>query len=366
MPSLHFSLRWMALATLLASMSAAGFRVPGTNYPAQVREEISILPGGRALRPFGHQVLTGTAPFAIAISPTGKTIVTANIGLSKSIGLDRPSITVIVPGKHGSAWTLADYTAESRRPDPKVWQGVTAGLAVVSDNGAWISERRYGRGRVVEVNLSTGYRKGRVQLERRSLLRQLHQRALVFDLARNLLIVLDQANNRVAIVDLKRLAVVASVKTGILPIAAALSLDGKRLYVANTGGAASLSIIDLSDPAAPKHVAEVPLSQSPSISGVGGIAVHGDEVYVSLAHEDAIAIVSGQTGLQVRRLDSVANSASRSLSRNHASGNGIRSESRTPAGRRSRHQRSRRDRSGLAQGAWVCASGMVPGSGDGA
>ena len=106
--------RRMALATLIVCASAAGLRVPGSNYPAQVREEVSILPGGRALRPFGHQVLTGTAPFAIAVSPSGKTIVTSNIGLAKSIGLDRPSITVIVPSKRDSAWNLEDFHPEPR------------------------------------------------------------------------------------------------------------------------------------------------------------------------------------------------------------------------------------------------------------
>ena len=43
------------------------FRVPGLNYPAQVREEVSILPGGRALRPFGRQFLAVTGVFAIAV-----------------------------------------------------------------------------------------------------------------------------------------------------------------------------------------------------------------------------------------------------------------------------------------------------------
>src|ERR1700692_4877381 len=77
--------------------AVAGFRVPGINYPAQIRQEISILPGGRVLRPFGKQVLTGTGPFAVAVSPTGKTIVTANLGISTAIGVSRPSITVITP-----------------------------------------------------------------------------------------------------------------------------------------------------------------------------------------------------------------------------------------------------------------------------
>ena len=297
--------RWTALASALVFLtvtSAPGFRVPGINYPAQVREDVSILPGGRALRPFGRQVLTGTAPFAIAVSPSGKTIVTANIGLSKSIGLDRPSITVIVPGKRDSAWNLEDFHAEPRRPDPKAWQGVTTGLAVTGDNSAWISEGDSGR--VVELNLSTGNRKAVVSLNVEHYTGSFTD-ALVYDPVRNLIVVLDPANFRAVVIDLKRAAVVASAKTGVLPIALALSTDRKRLYVVNTTPP-SLSIIDIADPAAPKNVAEVPLNEMPGRSGTAGaetdaaapsgIAMHGDEVYVSLAHEDAIAIVNGKTG----------------------------------------------------------------------
>ncbi len=289
----------MVCVTLAICSSAAGFRLPGSNYPAQVREEVSILPGGRVLKPFGRQVMTGTAPFALAISPSGKTIVTANIGWSKSIGLDRPSITVIAPGKHGSAWSLADFHTEARRTDSKAWQGVTTGLAVVSDGSAWVSEGDSGR--VVEVNLSTGNRKGVVSLNADPYSGSFTD-ALGYDPARNLLVVLDPANFRVAVVDLKRAVVMASVKTGVLPVALAMSADGKRLYVANTGGTPSLSIIDLADSSAPRNVAEVPLTEGPRTeSGTGGaapsgIAVHGDEVYVSLAHDDAVVVVNGQTG----------------------------------------------------------------------
>jgi sugar lactone lactonase YvrE len=251
--------------------------------------------------------MTGTAPFAIAVSPSGKTIVTANIAWSRSIGLDRPSITVIVPGKRDSAWNLADFNAEPRRSDPKAWQGVTTGLAVIGDNSAWISEGDTGR--VVEVNLATGSRKASVTLNKDQYTSSFTD-ALVYDSARNLLVVLDPANSRAALIDLKRAFVVASAKTGVLPVALALSADGKRLYVVNTAPP-SLSIIDLSDPTAPKNVAEVALGEMPERSeaaGVeasaaetggpapSGIAVHGDEVYVSLAHDDAIAIVDGKTG----------------------------------------------------------------------
>ena len=272
------------------SALAAEFRVPGLNYPAQVRDQLSILPGGRVLRPYGRQVLTGTAPFAIAVSPSGKTIVTANIGISSAIGVMRPSITVIVPGKHGDAWSLSDFPAEPRHPRSQAWQGLTTGLAVVNDGDAWLAEGDSGR--VVEVNLSTGTRKGAVNLNVDPYSHSFSD-ALVLDPSRNLLIVLDQANSRAVLVDLKRELVTASAKTGLLPMALAFSADGSRLYVANAGSAntGSLSILDISDRAAPKPLFEVPLpGASPS-----GMAVNGDEVYISLADDDLIAVVNGKT-----------------------------------------------------------------------
>jgi hypothetical protein len=290
MESMAIGGRRTVLGTLLVfCTSAAGFRVPGINYPAQIREEVSILPGGRVLRPFGRQVLTGTAPFAIGVSPSGRTIVTANLGLSKAIGLDRPSITVIVPGKHDSAWTLSDFHAEARRLDSKSWQGVTTGLAVMSDKSAWVSEGDTGR--VVEIDLSNGNRKSAVNLNGDHYTESFTD-ALTLDAARNLVFVLDQANFRVGVIDIKRAVVIASVKTGGMPSALALAADGKRLYVANTKPP-SISIIDVADPATPRNLSEVSLAED---GAPAGIAVHGDQVYVAQSHDDSIALVNGMTG----------------------------------------------------------------------
>ncbi len=205
MKRMHLRANWTVLATfgLLGTflyLEAGEFRVPAVNYPAQIREEVAILPGGRALRPFGRLVLTGTGLFGIAISPSGKTIVTNNIGISTAIGVSRPSITVITPGKPGVAWNLADFAAEPRQSRAQAWQGVTRGIAVTSDGVAWISEGDTGR--VVEVNLTSGSRKGAVSLNGDK--SNSFTDSLIHDAARNLLIVLDQANFRAAIIDLKR------------------------------------------------------------------------------------------------------------------------------------------------------------------
>src|SRR5205814_990975 len=58
---------------------------------------------------------------------------------------------------------------------------------------------------------------------------------LALDTERNVLYVIDQANFRVAVVDLRTHKVTASVRVGRLPFALALSPDRKRLYVTNFG-----------------------------------------------------------------------------------------------------------------------------------
>src|SRR5207237_2325805 len=58
---------------------------------------------------------------------------------------------------------------------------------------------------------------------------------LALDAERNILYVVDQANFRVAVVDVRSRQVTASLRVGRLPFALALSPDRKRLYVTNFG-----------------------------------------------------------------------------------------------------------------------------------
>jgi DNA-binding beta-propeller fold protein YncE len=268
----------------LLCISAVDYRVPGVNYPAQLREDLTILPGGRVLRPYGKQILTGTGVACVDVSPNGKTIVAANIGISLGIGLNRASITVIVPDRHGLAWGLSDFAPDPLDWKNRAWQGVSTGLAVNGEGTALLSEGNSGR--VVELNLSAGTRKRAIDLNTPDYPGSFTG-PMAFDPASGLLFVLDQANGRTAIVDTKRGLPLASVKTGSMPIALALSSGDKRLYVAN---AESLSITDISSPTAPSVIRSMALASEPA-----GIAVRGNEVYLSIPAEDEIAIVNAAT-----------------------------------------------------------------------
>ncbi len=184
------------------------------------------------------------------------------------------------------------FSAEPRTPRSTAWQGVTTGLAVVSDGAAWISEGDSGR--VVELSLSSGSRKIAVSLNGEKYSNSFSD-ALAYDPDRTLLIALDQVNSRAVLIDARKGVVLSSVKTGAMPASLALSADGKRLYVANAGEG-SVSIIDIGDPAAAKVIAETAIGEPGGKTALQGIAVHGDEVYASLPYADAIGIVNGTTG----------------------------------------------------------------------
>jgi YVTN family beta-propeller protein len=174
----------------------------------------------------------------------------------------------------------------------------------------------------------------------------------------NTLYVLDQGNWRVVLVDAHRLAVISSIPTGAYPFGMALSPDGKRLYVTNTGlfeyktipGAdrghpletglhfapfgypsqsaregttaegkeipglgdensdrgSSLWTYDISDSAHPAIAARLRLGDKITEADQGtvgsaaptGVAAEANAVYVSLAHEDSVVKVSAN-GKQV-------------------------------------------------------------------
>lgn len=294
-----------ALATLIIVLSsfAAEFRVPAHDYMPQIRDGIAILPGGRVLRPYGKQVLTGTGPFAIAVSPSGKTIVSANVGISSATGINRPSLTVIIPGRNDTPWNLTDLAAEPEQPRNRGWQGLTTGLAVVSDGSAWVTEGDTGR--IVEVSLSSGGRKASIDLNSGEFRGSFSDR-LALDAPSGLMLTLDRANFRAVLANLKHSTLLSSVKTPNVPVAAAFAPDAKRMYVVSAAylgdnpKPATLSVFDIVDTTAPKLAFEVPLGgssdQTPAGVAPAGILIHGDDVYVTLSNSDSVVVVNGSTG----------------------------------------------------------------------
>lgn len=211
---------------------AADFRPPAAQRYAQVAAAGSILPGGRVVQPVGVQIPTGPGPFGLAVNRKG-TVATADIGY------ERVGVTVIDPPvpKKQTMWqvhTIAARTphgqaAEQADPD---WKGVFSGIAFDGDKSIWVSEGDSGRLRMLDTN--TGNRQKLVSLDQGEW-KHSFAADLAMDPARHLIFVVDQANFRVAIVDARKGAVIASVRVGRMPFAIALSPDGNTAYVTNAG-----------------------------------------------------------------------------------------------------------------------------------
>ena len=222
---------WRAVwpVTLAAALHAADFRPPaGTRTAARRPGAETILPGGRILTPLGRQFNTGPGAFGLAVSPDGKLAVTANGGPG------RFSLTVL--DMSGEPWRTRELRTKTREEkaarDEDDWRSVFMGLAFSGDRRLFASEGNSGR--VREISLPGGQVQRLLELNQGGW-RDSYSGDLAYDARRRLLYVVDQANFRVAVFDAPSGRMLASVRTGRLPFKAALSPDGRRLYVTNIG-----------------------------------------------------------------------------------------------------------------------------------
>src|SRR5438445_4385348 len=94
-----------------AILAAAEYSAPAGTRPALRRPGApSILPGGRIIAPLGVQYITGPGPFGLAISPSGKTIVSANSGP------ERFSLTLLDRDKSGHR-LVRHFVARGKKED---------------------------------------------------------------------------------------------------------------------------------------------------------------------------------------------------------------------------------------------------------
>lgn len=345
-------MRSLLLLAITASLIAADFSAPAGTRPAVRRPGAdTVMPGGRILTPLGRQLPTGPGPFGIAMSPAGSTLVTSDGGP------DRYSLTVFRKDSR-ERWRgthhIAPHTKWGEPDDEGDWRSVFMGLAFGSERELFASEGNSGRVRAIDP--VTGTLKRTFDLNSDGY-RDSYTGDLAYDAGRGLLWVVDQANFRIAGIDVKQGRVVSSVRVGRLPFALALSPDGKKAYVTNLGmfeykplpgadpkraretglpfpafgfpspdadkgvrretaaGAVdvpglgdanvpesnSLAIIDLADPAKPSVEAfvrtGVPFGRETSGgSSPSGVAITPDYVFVSNAHNDSITVVERSSG----------------------------------------------------------------------
>jgi YVTN family beta-propeller protein len=347
----------LLLVFLTLSLLAAEYSAPAGIRPALRRPgAASILPGGRIISPLGHQYMTGPGPFGLAISASGRRLVSANSGP------DRFSLTVLERDKSG-AWSVRQLVAPRKKPGEKEdersekgeesWHSVFMGLAFATEHTVYASEGNSGRVRLVD--LASGAARKIYDLNQDGF-EDSFTGDLAFDADRGVIYVLDQANFRMVAIDVRKQRVLSSVRLGRLPFALALSPDKRTAYVTNIGmfeyepvpgvdratvreaglpfpafgfpspesrggarretargpvdvpglgdpnvrEANSLAVIDLADPAAPKVEAfihtGVPFGAgTDGGSSPSGVVAAAGRVFVSNGHNDSITVIDAKT-----------------------------------------------------------------------
>jgi YVTN family beta-propeller protein len=229
-------MRYLPLV-LAIPLAAAEYSAPAGIRPALRRPgAASILPGGRIISPLGRQYVTGPGPFGLAISASGKTLVSANSGP------DRFSLTVMEQEK-GGQWQVRQLIApkkknskadggERREDKDEDWHSVFMGLAFANEHTVYASEGNTGRVRLLDLQ-SGGTRK--LYDLNRDGFADSFTGDLAFDADRGIVYVLDQANFRMVAIDVRKQRVLSSARLGRLPFALALSPDKRKAYVTNIG-----------------------------------------------------------------------------------------------------------------------------------
>jgi YVTN family beta-propeller protein len=324
----------------VASTTSAG--IPGAPVLSGVE---AILPNGREIQPVGPWIPLAPYPFAIAVKPGGAQVAIPSIGFPFALNIvDNPSTPTPAVSR------LPGFDAV--KSDPSV--EVHTGLAYSPDGKTlYVATGDSGK---VDLYSTADWRKiGEIPLDVPIGPTDHTASFAASVLVSNdgcTLYALDQGNWRVVVIDTAAQRVIADVPTGDTPYGMGLSPEGHRLYVTNTGlfeystlpgvrkddvlhtglsfppfgypsraaregvvingrripglgsensdRGSSLWTYDIRDPEHPAVAAKLHLGDIISEHGKGniggsaptGVLASADAVYVSLAHQDAVAEVS--------------------------------------------------------------------------
>jgi YVTN family beta-propeller protein len=186
----------------------------------------AVLPNGREIHPAGNWIPLAPYPFALAVRQDGGEIAVPSIGF--------PFALNIVANPSGASPVVRRMPPGTNN-DPDV--EVHAGL-VYSHDGALLYVATGDSGKIRAYRTSDWTAAGEVSLDgpiagKES--RESFAATLIASLDGRTLYALDQGNWRIVILDAATLTRIAEVPTGSYPFGLALSPDGARLYVTNTG-----------------------------------------------------------------------------------------------------------------------------------
>jgi YVTN family beta-propeller protein len=301
----------------------------------------ATLPNGRLITPQGGWITVAPFPFTLAVRPDGREITVPCIGWPFSLNivagpeLDQPRVTRTPSSKENDP-DVQVHAGVAYSPDGRVLYDATGDTGAVD---IWSTEnwRRVAR---IDLNGLTGGTKYSESFAAN----------LALSLDGHFLYVIDQGNWRVVVIDTASRDRVASMATGANPLAITLSEDGKRLYFTNSGlfeyqlvdgvrkddvlstglrfppfgypskearrgvraeahrvpglgnengiRGNSLWTADVSNPAEPVVAARLRLGSAIDSSGVlggaspSGVIADAQHVYITLAHEDSVAVIA--------------------------------------------------------------------------
>ncbi len=293
----------------------------------------AVLPNGRKITPAGTWTKLAPFPFALAVRGDGRQIVVPCVGWPFSLNIvDAP----------GTAREKVTRIPSGQENDPGV--EVHAGVAY-SPDGRLLYDATGDSGAVDVWETQEWTRVARIALGAESF-----AAAVAVSKDGKVLYALDQGNWRVVIVDRENRRVMGSVETGVNPLQMALSPDGGRLYVTNSGlfeyqlvkgvkrgntlgtglrfppfgypskearaelgdensaRGSSLWTYEVEAGGGLKVAAKLRLGakigegRGSAVGGAApaGVASDGEKVYVALAHEDTLAVVKAD-GTAVER-----------------------------------------------------------------
>jgi YVTN family beta-propeller protein len=341
----------LSLSLLLILLaSSCPFGSANSAYTAESAAGLrATLPSGRRITPAGDWIKVAPYPYTLAVRPDGNQVVVPSIGWPFSLNIiDQPGATTAnasvqrIPAGRKNDPQIQVHTGIVYSADGRLLYDATG------DTGAVHIFSTQNWKRVGEIPLN-GVTAGKN-------FAQSFAAAVALTPDGRLLYVLDQGNWRVVVIDTASCQRIASLPTGANPFSIALSPDARRLYVTNSGlfeyktlpGADKTDILhsgvgfppfgypskaaregvraqginvpglgeendprgsslwsyDVADPAKPNLLAQLRLGQSigsdsasAAKSAIGGASPTGvvagsDHVYVSLAHEDSIAVIS--------------------------------------------------------------------------
>ena len=263
------------LLFLFASFGNNGFSqkqvdilsVPAGNQFATINETgTSILASGRFLNPAGQFIRITKRPFGMAVAPDGKKAVTLHNG-----------VITIIDLKSMDATRVPSYDNKIKSP---LSHGSFLGVAFASDSKTvYLSGGDDGAVIIYDIEKLT-------RLDSISLngivdgieFNDSFTSDLVFNDAKNELLVLDRANFRMVRIDLAAKKITASIPVGRLPFGLALSPDRKTALVANVG----MYAYPLIEGASPENADSLMISHHPygdnTKESINGTVVEGRKI----------------------------------------------------------------------------------------